>query len=95
MFDERLVYSADAADLSQIRLEAHFGIASAIPWPDLLRNTRVAIRDSDGVDRPSVAGPLAFGRATDRAHDVGVRGSLPATAASESPESGDDAVSSS
>ncbi len=62
VFDERLVYSADASDLSETRLEAHFGIAPAIPWLDLLGNTRVTIRDSDGVDRPSVAGLLAFGR---------------------------------
>ncbi len=61
VFDERLVYGASATDLSQTRLEAHFGIGPAIPWPDLLRNTRVTIRGSDGVDRPSVAGLLAFG----------------------------------
>ena len=60
VFDERLVHRATADALSRTRLEAHFGIAPTIPWPDLLRNTRVTIRDRDGVDRPSVAGMLAF-----------------------------------
>ena len=62
VFDERKVFSATASDLSRTRLEAHFGISPAIPWPDLLRNTRVTIRDRDEADRPSVAGLLAFGR---------------------------------
>ena len=62
VFDECLVHGATADALSRTRLEAHFGIAPTIPWPDLLRNTRVTIRDRDGVDRPSVAGMLAFAR---------------------------------
>ena len=61
VFDERKVFAATADDLSRTRLEAHFGIAPTIPWPDLLRNTRVTIRDRDEVDRPSVAGLLSFG----------------------------------
>ena len=66
VFDERKVFAATADDLSRTRLEAHFGISPTIPWPDLLRNTRVTIRDRDEVDRPSVAGLLSFGRdATD------------------------------
>ena len=62
VFDERKVFAASADDLSRTRLEAHFGISPTIPWPDLLRNTRVTIRDRDEVDRPSVAGLLSFGR---------------------------------
>lgn len=62
VFDERMVYAATADELSRIRLEAHFGISPTIPWPDLLRNTRVTIGDRDEVDRPSVAGLLSFGR---------------------------------
>ena len=62
VFDERTVFAATADDLSRSRLEAHFGISPTIPWPDLLRNTRVTIRDRDDVDRPSVAGLLSFGR---------------------------------
>ena len=62
VFDELAVLTATAADLSDTKLEAHFGIAPTIPWPDLLRNTKATIRDSEGVDRPSVAGLLAFAR---------------------------------
>ena len=62
LFDERKVFAATDDDLSRTRLEAHFGISPTIPWPDLLRNTRVTIRDRDEVDRPSVAGLLSFGR---------------------------------
>ena len=62
VFDERRVFAATVDDLSRTRLEAHFGISPTIPWPDLLRNTRVTIRDRDEVDRPSVAGLLSFGR---------------------------------
>ena len=62
VFDERKVFAATADDLSRTRLEAHFGISPTIPWPDLLRNTRVTIRGRDEVDRPSVAGLLSFGR---------------------------------
>ena len=62
VFDERIVFDATVADLSQARLEAHFGISPVIPWPDLLRNTHVTIRDRGEADRPSVAGLLSFGR---------------------------------
>ena len=63
VFDERKVFAATVDELSRTRLEAHFGIAPTIPWPDLLRNTRVTIRDRDEMDRPSVAGLLSFGNA--------------------------------
>ena len=71
VFDERKVFAATADDLSRTRLDAHFGISPTIPWPDLLRNTRVTIRDRDEVDRPSVAGLLSFGR--DPTDTFGVR----------------------
>ena len=60
VFDEQPVLAAAVDDLSRHRLEAFFGRSPAIPWLDLLRNTRVTFRDEDGVDRPTVAGLLAF-----------------------------------
>lgn len=60
VFDEGVVPDATASDLSRAKLEAHFGIAPSIPWADLLRNTRVIAADEGGVDRPTVAGLLAF-----------------------------------
>lgn len=60
VFDEGLVPSATANDLSRTRLEAHFGVSPSIPWADLLRNTRVTATDEGGFDRPSVAGLLTF-----------------------------------
>lgn len=60
VFDEQPVHGATLTDLNQHRLEAFFGRSPAIPWLDLLRNTRVTMRDESGVDRPTVAGLLAF-----------------------------------
>ena len=60
VFDEAVVPDATASDLGQRKLEAHFGISPAIPWPDLLRNTRVTAADEGGIDRPTVAGLLSF-----------------------------------
>ena len=60
VFDEQPVLAAAVKDLNRHRLEAFFGRSPAIPWLDLLRNTRVTFRDEDGVDRPTVAGLLAF-----------------------------------
>ena len=60
VFDEQPVLAAAVKDLNRHRLEAFFGRSPAIPWLDLLRNTRVTVRDEDGVDRPTVAGLLAF-----------------------------------
>ena len=48
-------------ELNWNRLEAFFGRSPKIPWLDLLRNTRVTLRDEQGTDRPSVAGLLTFG----------------------------------
>ena len=60
VFDEQPVPTADVAALNQHRLEAFFGRSPAIPWLDLLRNTRVAVETEEGVARPTVAGLLAF-----------------------------------
>ena len=61
VFDEQPVPAARVEDLNRHRLEAFFGRSLTIPWLDLLRNTRVTIRDEDGMDRPTVAGLLVFG----------------------------------
>ena len=61
VFDEQPVLAAAVDDLNRHRLEAFFGRSPAIPWLDLLRNTRVTYRDEDGVDRPTVTGLLVFG----------------------------------
>ena len=61
VFDEQPVLAATVEHLNRNRLEAYFGRSPAIPWLDLLRNTRVTVRDRDGIDRPTVAGLLTFG----------------------------------
>ena len=61
MFDEQPVLAATVDHLNRNRLEAFFGRSPAIPWLDLLRNTRVVARDDSNVDRPTVAGLLTFG----------------------------------
>ena len=61
VFDEQPVLAASVDALNRKRLEAFFGRSPTIPWFDLPRNTRVTFRDEDGVDRPTVAGLLAFG----------------------------------
>ena len=66
VFDEQPVHAATANDLSRGLLEAHFELSPTIPWPDLLRNTRIISRDRDGADRPTVAGLLAFSSDTTR-----------------------------
>ena len=60
VFDEQQVFTGTVEDLDWNRLEAFFGLSAKIPWFDLLRNTRVTTRDEDGMDRPTVAGLLAF-----------------------------------
>ena len=59
-FDERQVFGSAVEGLDCNRLEAFFGRSQRIPWLDLLRNTRVTVKDEEGVDRPTVAGLLAF-----------------------------------
>jgi predicted HTH transcriptional regulator len=67
IFDEQTVLTATADDLDRDRLEAFFANGPrAIPWPDLLRNTRV-VATAENADRRTVAGLLAFGKAR-RAH---------------------------
>jgi ATP-dependent DNA helicase RecG len=67
VFDEQPVPTATEDDLERDLLEAFFGSGRrTIPWTDLLRNTRV-LATADSVNRPTVAGLLAFGRAP-RAH---------------------------
>ena len=61
VFDEQPVLTAAVDDLNRHRFEAFFGRSPTIPWLDLLRNTRVTLRDENGVDRPTVAGLLTFG----------------------------------
>jgi predicted HTH transcriptional regulator len=63
VFDEQPVPTATAEDLDRERLEQFFVSGPfSIPWPDLLRNTRVVAKADDGPDRPTVAGLLAFGK---------------------------------
>jgi ATP-dependent DNA helicase RecG len=64
VFDEQAVPTATSEDLDRERLEQFFtSRPSAIPWPDLLRNTKVVAQTEGGPDRPTVAGLLAFGKA--------------------------------
>ena len=72
VFDGQPVLPAAVKDLNRHRLEAFSGRSPAIPWLDLLRNTRVTFRDEDGVDRPTVAGLLALRDRADRLPGVGV-----------------------
>lgn len=60
VFDEQQVFSGTVENLDRNRLEAFFGRSPKIPWLNLLRNTRVTTRDEEGMDRPTVAGLLAF-----------------------------------
>ena len=67
VFDEQPVPTATIDDLDRESLEAYFANGpTAIPWPDLLRNTRVLATGEDAVERPTVAGLLAFGKAPRR-----------------------------
>ena len=61
VFERQPVLAATVEHLNRNRLEAYFGRSPTIPWLDLLRNTRVTVRDRDGIDRPTVAGLLTFG----------------------------------
>jgi ATP-dependent DNA helicase RecG len=64
VFDEQAVPTATAEDLDRERLEQFFASRPpAIPWPNLLRNTKVVTQTEGGSDRPTVAGLLAFGKA--------------------------------
>lgn len=62
VFDEQPVMTASFEDLEPKSLNAFFGNQPSIPWPDLLRNTKSTTTDETGIDRPTVAGLLAFGK---------------------------------
>jgi predicted HTH transcriptional regulator len=61
VFDEQAVMTATLEDLDRPALQRHFAAPVAIPQLDLLRNTKIVTRDEPDVDRPTVAGLLAFG----------------------------------
>ena len=64
VFDEQPVPDTTGDDLDADRLERFFaGSPRTIPWPDLLRNTRVTAARENDVDRPTLSGLLAFGKA--------------------------------
>ena len=89
VFDEQPVLAAAVKDLDRHRLEAFFGRSPTIPWLDLLRSARVTFRDEDGVDRPTVAGLLAFATVPT---DFLVSGSIEAACYSGTRLSSDDLV---
>ncbi|MDE0458321.1 MAG: putative DNA binding domain-containing protein [Chromatiales bacterium] len=64
VFDEQPVPDTTGDDLDGDRLELFFASGSrTIPWPDLLRNTRVTATGENDMDRPTLAGLLVFGKA--------------------------------
>ena len=68
VFDEQPVPGASGDDLDSDRLGAFFAHRpTTIPWPDLLRNTRVTAIGENEADRPTLSGLLAFGK-TPQAH---------------------------
>ncbi len=60
VFDEQSIYNAAKKDLDFENIKSFFGETVTIPFEDLLLNTRITIRDKNGIDRPTVAGLLAF-----------------------------------
>ena len=68
VFDEQQVPDTTGDDLDRDRLGSFFASGPrTIPWPDLLRNTRVTAAGEDDADRPTLAGLLTFGK-TPQAH---------------------------
>lgn len=64
IFDEQPVPETTGDDLDGDRLELFFASGPrTIPWPDLLRNTRMTATGENDMDRPTLAGLLAFGKA--------------------------------
>ena len=64
VFDEQRVPAATVDDLDDGRLREFFTNGpKLIPWLDLLRNTRVVATGDNHMERPTVSGLLAFGRA--------------------------------
>jgi len=62
VFDEQPVFTATEDHVDRPALDRFWGQGSAIPGVELLRNTRILVTDEDGVNRPTVAALLAFGR---------------------------------
>ncbi|MFL6203527.1 MAG: ATP-binding protein [Thermoanaerobaculia bacterium] len=62
VFDEQTVTTATLDDLDSRALEKVLSLSPTIPWTDLLRNTKVLAVDEEGIERPTVAGLLAFGK---------------------------------
>ena len=63
-FDEQQVPGLTGDDLDSDRLRMFFANRPiTIPWPDFLRNTRVTATGENDVDRPTLSGVLAFGKA--------------------------------
>ena len=63
-FDEQQVPGLTDDDLDGVRLRTFFANRpTTIPWPDLLRNTRVTATGENDMDRPTLSGLLAFGKA--------------------------------
>ncbi len=63
VFEEQPVPGATGDDLDRESLERFFGgNLRTIPWLDLLRNTRVLATEVNDIERPTLAGLLAFGR---------------------------------
>ncbi len=60
VFDEQPVYNAAKKDLDSEKIKRFFGETVTIPFKELLLNTRITTRDEKGIDRPTVAGLLAF-----------------------------------
>ena len=62
VFDEQPVPGATSEDLDLDRVDGFFARPATIPRSDLLRNTRIVATGEDNIERPTVAGLLAFGR---------------------------------
>ncbi|MBW8003718.1 MAG: transcriptional regulator [Planctomycetes bacterium] len=60
VFDEQSIYNAAKKDLDFENIKSFFSETVTIPFEDLLLNTRITIRDENGIDRPTVAGLLTF-----------------------------------
>jgi len=60
-FDEMAVPTATEPDLNMEALKAFSGSPKEISFSDLLLNTRVMIKDEEGIVKPTVTGLLVFG----------------------------------
>lgn len=67
VFDEQRVPSATGQDLNMRGLESFFGSTEReSSMHDILRNFQVLDLDSNGIERPTVAGLLAFGESPEK-----------------------------